>query len=136
MNTGITFTTINDIDYLSSPNYSFMFNGSLTVSGSLIIPETVNGKPVRVISDGSFSTNANITSLTIPSGVIRIGSDSFSTASNISSISCLATEAPALGNNVFDNGIGGGVLATSIDVPVGATGYGATYGGLTVNYVL
>jgi len=32
-----------------------------------------------------------------------------------------------LGSNVFS-----GVLATDIHVPVGATGYGTTYGGLTV----
>ena len=131
LNTGITFTTINDIDYLSSPSYSFMFNGSSTVSGSLIIPETVNGNPVRVISDGSFTNNSNITSLTIPSGVIRIGGAAFQLCSALSSISCLAAVAPDLGNNGFTD-----VLATTIDVPVAATGYGVTYGGLTVNYVL
>jgi hypothetical protein len=49
----------------------------------------------------------------------------------LASVTCLALTAPTIGLNVFL-----GIPATQIHVPVGATGYGATYGWLTVIYDL
>jgi len=59
--------------------------------------------------------------------VTTIGSYAFDSASSLATVNCLATTAPTLGSDVFNN-----ISATEIHVPVGATGYTATYGGLTV----
>jgi hypothetical protein len=83
------------------------------------------------IGGSAFENCSNLASVTIGSGVSSLGSYVFRGCTSLGSISCLATTAPTLGTSVF-----GTVSATTIDVPVGATGYGSTYGGLTVNYVL
>ena len=68
----------------------------------------------------------------IPESVTTIGAEALKDCTALGSISCLNKVAPTLvGSDVFLN-----VLATTIDVPIGAAGYGVTYGGLTVNYVL
>jgi len=77
------------------------------------------------ITNGCFVGTA-ITSITIPSSITSIGSSAFR-FSSLATINCLATTAPTLGSNAFYS-----ISATSIHVPVGATGYGTTYGGLTV----
>jgi hypothetical protein len=59
--------------------------------------------------------------------VTSIGSYAFALCSSLATVNCLATAAPTLGSFAFY-----GVASTEIHVPVGATGYGTTYGGLTV----
>jgi len=59
--------------------------------------------------------------------VTSIGDRAFEVCTNLATINCLATTAPTLGSNAFNI-----VSATDIHVPAGATGYGTTYGGLTV----
>jgi len=59
--------------------------------------------------------------------VTSIGGYAFWQCTSLATINCLATTPPTLGTDVFD-----GVLAADIHVPAGATGYGTTYGGLTV----
>jgi hypothetical protein len=66
-------------------------------------------------------------SITIPSSVTSIGDAAFIQCNSLDYIACLAMAAPTLGALVFV-----GVLTTEIHVPNGATGYGATFGGLTV----
>lgn len=82
---------------------------------------------ITTIGSATFRTCTSLPSVNIPDGVTAIGSDAFYFCSSLSTINCLATTAPTLGANAFN-----GVAATEIHVPVGATGYGATYGGLTV----
>jgi hypothetical protein len=59
--------------------------------------------------------------------VTTIGDYAFVTSVSLATINCLATTAPSLGSYAFYQ-----TQATEIHVPVGATGYTATYGGLTV----
>jgi hypothetical protein len=86
---------------------------------------------VTLIGSEAFRNCTSLTSIVIPSGITAFFGYTFADCTSLGSISCLATSAPALNTAVFFN-----VLATSINVPVGATDYGTTYGGLTVNYVL
>ena len=80
----------------------------------------------------TFLGCTGLASIIIPESVATIGAEALKNCTALSSISCLNTVAPTLvGSDVFLN-----VLATTIDVPIGAAGYGTTYGGLTVNYVL
>jgi len=100
--------------------------GQCDTLASIIIP---NG--VTLIEPQTFFSCDNLTSVIIPSGVTSIGNSAFAWCTSLVSISCLAMTAPTLGTDVFLR-----VLNATIDVPTGATGYGTTYGGLTVNYVL
>ncbi len=74
----------------------------------------------------SLFNGSSLQSITIPSSITSIEANAFY-SSGLATINCLATAAPTLGSSAFTN-----VSATSIHVPVGATGYGTTYGGLTV----
>lgn len=111
----ILFTAIEDKTFLSCTDLL-----------SVTIPNSVTS-----IGEQAFYQCTGLTSATIGNIVASIGNRAFSGCTILSSLSCLATTAPTLGTNVFLN-----VLTTTIDVPIGATGYGTTYGGLTVNYVL
>ena len=90
---------------------------------SITIPDSVTS-----IGERSFSKCFALTSITIPSGVTSIGSNAFYYSPSLSTLNCLATAAPTLGSNAFYYTAG----LSEIHVPVGSTGYGATYGGLTV----
>lgn len=79
------------------------------------------------ISSQSFMYCFSLPSITIPNSVTSIGSYAFYSCTSLTTINCLATTAPTLGSGVFLS-----AAATDIHVPVGSTGYGTTYGGLTV----
>ena len=91
---------------------------------SLTLP---NNAGFTTIEQFTFAECSALLSLTIPNTVTTIDSHAFRNCILLGTINCLATTAPALGSNPFS-----GVAATEIHVPVGATGYGTTYGGLTV----
>lgn len=97
----------------------------------MIISSPVNPS-FTLIDAQTFFGCTGLASIIIPESVATIGAEALKNCTALSSISCLNTVAPTLvGSDVFLN-----VLATTIDVPIGAAGYGTTYGGLTVNYVL
>jgi hypothetical protein len=105
--------------------------GNSAIRGCTSLTSFVISNNFVGIDSSAFRDCSNLASVTIGSGVSSLGSYAFRDCTSLGSISCLATTAPTLGTSVF-----GAVAATTIDVPVGATGYGSTYGGLTVNYVL
>ena len=99
------------------------------------LAEIVIPNSVLDIKSYAFNACSSLASATIGAGVTQIRDEAFKDCTALASVSSLNPVAPTLtltpGSGVFSN-----ILATTIDVPVGATGYGATYGGLTVNYVL
>ena len=140
--TGLTSITIGD-SVTSIGSFAFFYCTSLP---SITIPNSVTsignyvfnscssltsvtiGNSVTSIGSSAFNYCSSLTSITIPSSVTSIGSGAFNYCSSLATINCLATTAPTLaGSGQFN-----GVAATDIHVPVGATGYGTTYGGLTV----
>lgn len=68
----------------------------------VVIPSTYQGKPVTMIGDSAFSRCGNITSVTIPDGVIAIGNSAFSYCSNLKEIR-IPDSVMELGENVFFN---------------------------------
>ena len=130
------------------------FNNSTGLTGSLIIPDSVTtigiwafenctgfngsltiGNSVKSIGRKAFTGCTGFDgSLTIPDSVTSIGSYAFNACPSIPSISILATTAPSIGTNAFS--FMTGVSPAVIHVPVGATGYAASYDGLTVVYDL
>jgi hypothetical protein len=144
------FNTCNNLASVSTGNYvtsigDYAFNDCTSLTSATI------GNSVTSIEEGAFAnctslTSINIpnsvtsigynafdgcaslTSITIPNSVTSIGDFAFSSCTNLATINCLATTAPTLG--IFSAFIN--IAATEIHVPVGATGYETTYGGLTV----
>jgi hypothetical protein len=74
------------------------FTGEL--AGPLVIPSIIGGKPVRVIADAAFQARENITSLSIPSGVISVGGFSFQNCTALASIA-LPPSLSSIGDHAF-----------------------------------
>lgn len=55
-------------------------------TGSLIIPNTINGKTVKVIKQSAFANNLDITSVTFNKDLVQICNQAFLNCSNIASI--------------------------------------------------
>jgi hypothetical protein len=95
--------------------------------GSITIPDSVTK-----IRFNAFDGCTSATSISIGSGIETIEGGAFKNCNSATRVDCFATSAPTLLStpNHFD------VNTTEIHVPVGATGYETTYGGLTVVYDL
>ncbi len=88
---------------------------------SLTLPDGLT-----TIGDYALFYCDGLTSLTLPSGLTSIGYSALAYCYGLTYLSCLALAAPTLG------GAFTAIAATEIHVPTAATGYGSTYGGLTV----
>ena len=60
----------------------FMVQTDTLISGDVVIPEEIDGVPVTEIQKNAFKEQANITSVSIPSTVEKIGEEAFNTVSN------------------------------------------------------
>jgi len=118
----LTSATIGN-SVTSIGSYAFYYCSGLT---SITIPDRVT-----TLGAYAFQGCTSLTSIIIPDSVTSIGSAAFYFCSSLATLNCLATTAPTLDTSgaggAFDN-----IAASDIHVPVGATGYGTTYGGLTV----
>ena len=128
---GATTTGSNSFYYCNNLN-SVTLPDSVTSIGvqsfarsglpSITLPSSVTS-----IGSNAFFYCFSLSSITMPSSTTSIGSGAFAYCTSLATINCLATTAPTLGATAFSN-----TSATQIHVPVGATGYGTTYGSLTV----
>ena len=81
---------------------------------SITIPNSVTS-----IGDYAFENCSGLTSITIPNSVTSIGDYAFNYCKSLTSITSLATTAPTISNNTFQNVKTGGTL----HVPSGSSGY-------------
>lgn len=70
-------------------------------TGALVIPSTINGKPVTSISPYVFEYCTRITSVTIPAGVTTVGSYAFADCSALTSVT-LPEGLTTLGKSAFN----------------------------------
>ena len=85
---------------------------------------------VTEIGNNAFDSCIGLTSVTIPNSVTTIGYQAFISCSSLTSVTSLATTAPTINNDTFQNVKTGGTLT----VPSGSTGYNVWMG--TGNYYL
>ena len=124
--TGFTGSLVipDSVTFIGDNSFLFSsFNGSLTI-----------GNGVTTIDQNAFFGSEFTGSLTIGNSITTIEGAAFAGCSSITSVSILATTAPTINGGVFAGM--GGVSPAVIHVPVGATGYAASYDGLTVVYDL
>ena len=87
--------------------------------GDLIIPQTINGKPVTAIGDRAFFHCSELASVSIPAGVRKIGESAFDGCSGLKSIS-VPEGLTKIGNLAFYGCVG----LTSVSIPKGVTEIG------------
>jgi hypothetical protein len=122
-------------------------------NGQVAIPASLNGKAVTAVDDWAFAGDVNLTGITVPAGVTRLGSSAFSGCTQLASAilpstltsmgdgafygcSSLATiDIPDTINVIPDSAFSGCSGLTSVDLPssLASLGSGAFYGcsGLT-----
>jgi alpha-tubulin suppressor-like RCC1 family protein len=119
-------------------NFTYTDNGT-TISitgyvtwptGAVVIPSTINSKPVTSIESQAFSGRSSMTSITIPTGVTSIGNAAFYGCSSLNSVT-IPSSVTSIEGLAFYNCSG----LTSITIPAWVTsiGHKAFYGcsGLT-----
>ena len=150
----VVYKTVLPTDYLTykvSGNTVTIRDCKETISGALAIPLTYDGKPVTSIGNmafkncssltsviignnvtsigrGAFEGCHSLTNVTIPDSVTRIGSVAFRDCRSLKSITFEGNAPSSLGADVFKYL----PIGATITVPVGATGFGETFGGLPV----
>lgn len=100
---------IVDPFYLNPLEYSLSDNGEYySVSGvldskasNIEIPATIDGKPVKYISDAAFKDCESITSVTIPNGILSIGASAFEGCKSLTSV-VIPNSVTSIGDSAFD----------------------------------
>ena len=91
----------DNFTYSDSGSYITITGCSKDVAGLVEIPSSINGKPVAVIADLAFADCANLTMVTVPSGVTTVGNSAFRTCGSLLRAEFLGG-APDMGSTVFD----------------------------------
>ena len=81
--------------------YTVVGIGTYT-SEHLVIPSTYLGVAVESVSDGAFSNNVNIRTLTVESGVKKIGASAFSGCTALQSVD-IASTLQKIGSSAFES---------------------------------
>lgn len=84
------------------------------LTGDIIIPETIDNKPVVSIADDAFSGNTSIESVLIPNTVVKIGNSAFANCFNVTEI-MVPNSVTAIGSYAFSSCY----QLSSINIPEG-----------------
>ena len=90
-----------------------------SASGTLVIPDTIEGNPVTSIASGTFSGCSSLTSIAIPDSVTTIGRNAFFGCSSLTNIT-LGEGITSIGQSTFANC----TSLTNITIPDGVTSIG------------
>ena len=91
---------INDLIYDASGATVTITDCDTAASGALVIPETIEGKPVTSIGNDAFRYCESLASVTIPASVTSIGNSAFYSCTSLSSVTIPAS-VTSMGNDTF-----------------------------------
>lgn len=101
-----------DFAYVSNADSATVtIRGYTGPGGAVVVPETIQGMPVNGVGDHAFARHPEITSVTIPDSVTRIGDSAFAAVDSYSSITNIT-----LGRGVLSIGRGAFVLCTKLKI--------------------
>jgi hypothetical protein len=110
--------------YITNSDNTITITGCTGGGGDVNIGDMINGLTVTGIANGAFQHNHSLTSITIPAGVINLGSAAFADCTNLTGIYFLGN-APSPDVTVF-----AGDNRATIYYPPGATGWSSPFDGL------
>ncbi|MDC0049183.1 leucine-rich repeat domain-containing protein [Verrucomicrobia bacterium] len=77
---------LSDLTYTTNGGEVTITDCDTSASGTLVIPDTIEGKPVTSIGERAFAFCRNLTSINIPDGVTSIGRIAFTNCTSLTSI--------------------------------------------------
>jgi hypothetical protein len=110
--------------YITNNDNTITITGYTGGGGDVTIGDMINGLTVTGIANGAFQHNSSLTSITIPAGVINLGSAAFADCTNLTGIYFLG-DAPSADLTVFT----GDNHATIYYLP-GTAGWSSPFDGL------
>lgn len=120
---------VNGTIHTTTGGFEFIFqSGGWTVksytgsSSTVTVPKQVEGYDVTAIGDHAFSANKNITTVSLPKGVVFIGKGAFNECSKLAKVTIPAGGLTSIGDKAFFK-CG---LLNSIALPYGLTSIGAS----------
>ena len=84
-----------------------------SVSGDIVIPETLEGVPVRKIADGAFTAQTSLKSITLPANLREIGDRAFGYCIGLTNVTFAGSGLVSVGECCFSNC----VSLASVDFP-------------------
>ena len=91
---------------LNTSGDGYVLSGYNGNDASVTVPDWYNRLPVTEISSGAFQGNTAVKTISLPSTIVRIGSDAFKNCTSLSKITSYtaAAEPPRIPGDVDDNG--------------------------------
>lgn len=112
-----TFADENDDDFIYYIiDDAIAIVGYLGQGGDIVIPDTIEGYPVKTILEAAFNSNYDLLSVSIPYGVISIGNDAFANCGRLYSVS-IPESIVNIGEGAFDSCL----ELSNIAIPSGLT---------------
>ena len=115
---------VNDLTYNVGENFVSITGCDTAASGALVIPDSIEGKPVTRIGTAAFSDCTGLTGVTIPGSVSHIYAQAFSSCTGLTSMT-IPSGVTFVGNSSFAGCTG--LSAISIPDNVTSIGIAAFY---------